>query len=202
MQAPKEALLFIIAVPWPDPSNQQPASTTTTTTPKPNGLKLLASSPDTIRAWPGGFGYAKLGANYGPSLSAHMQATGTGFDQVLWLFGPQREVTEAGASNFFVIWENKSTGRVEMVTAALENQLILPGVTRRSVLDLARKRFSSSAATDAGTVAGGLKPLDVIERSFTISEVEEASKEGHIIEAFVSGTAVSIHLTSPHSAVR
>lgn len=131
-----------------------------------------------------------------------MQATGTGFDQVLWLFGPQREVTEAGASNFFVIWENKSTGRVEMVTAALENQLILPGVTRRSVLDLARERFSSSAATDAGTVAGGLKPLDVIERSFTISEVEEASKEGRIIEAFVSGTAVSIHLTSPHSAVR
>lgn len=171
VQAPKEALLFIIAVPWPDLSS------------KASGLKLLASTPDTIRAWPGGFGYAKLGANYGPSLAAHGVATGQGFDQVLWLFGSEREVTEAGASNFFIVWENKQTKKIELVTASLENQLILPGVTRRSVLELARERFSSSSTT-------GLAPVEVVERPFTIGEVEEAWKEGRIIEAFVSGTAV------------
>lgn len=106
-----------------------------------------------------------------------------GFDQVLWLFGEQREITEAGASNFFIIWENKDTKKLELVTAPLDNQLILPGVTRRSVLELARERLSKQQPT-------GLAPLEVVERSFTIGEVEEAWKEGRIVEAFVSGTAV------------
>lgn len=177
VQTPKEALLFIIAVPWPDPSKKPVAPGT-----KP-GLKLLASHPETIRAWPGGFGYAKLGANYGPSLSAHGQAQALGFDQVLWLFGEDRQVTEAGASNFFIIWENKDTGRLELVTAPLENQLILAGVTRRSVLELARSRLTKPV--------GSLAPVDVVEKALTIGDVELAWKEGRVVEAFVSGTAVS-----------
>lgn len=178
VQAPKEALLYIIAVPWPDMSTGQDNT---------QGLKLLASQPDSIRAWPGGFGYAKLGANYGPSLTAHSKAVAQGFDQVLWLFGEERLVTEAGASNFFIVWENKETKKLELVTAALENQLILPGVTRRSVLDLVRERLS-------GDNSYGLAPVDVVERTFTITEVEEAWKEGRIVEAFVSGTAVCLSL--------
>lgn len=179
---PKEALLFIIAVPWPDPAKaMKPADDGQKSKP---GLKLLASGQDTIRAWPGGFGYAKLGANYGPSLAAHGQATAIGFNQVLWLFGTERQVTEAGASNFFIVWENKQTGKRELVTAPLENQLILPGVTRRSVLELAREKLSQTV--------DGLAPVDVVERSFTIGEVEEAWKEGRIVEAFVSGTAVCV----------
>ncbi|GMG34741.1 unnamed protein product [Aspergillus oryzae] len=178
VQTPKEALLFIIAVPWPDPSKLKKPEEGT----KP-GLKLLASTPDTIRAWPGGFGYAKLGANYGPSLVAHGKAQAIGFDQILWLFGQDRQVTEAGASNFFIVWENKETGKIELVTAPLENQLILPGVTRRSVLQLARTELSKPT--------GSLAPVEVVERDFTISEVEQAWKEGRIIEAFVCGTAVS-----------
>ncbi|EAW18625.1 branched-chain amino acid aminotransferase, cytosolic [Aspergillus fischeri NRRL 181] len=178
VQTPKEALLFIIAVPWPDPS-KKPVEPGT----KP-GLKLLASHPETIRAWPGGFGYAKLGANYGPSLSAHGQAQALGFDQVLWLFGEDRQVTEAGASNFFIVWENKDTGRLELVTAPLENQLILAGVTRRSVLELARSRLAKPV--------GSLAPVDVVEKALTIGDVELAWKEGRIVEAFVSGTAYFI----------
>lgn len=179
VQIPKEALLFVIVLPWPDPSKAKKDSTT-----QP-GLKLLASHEDTIRAWPGGFGYAKLGANYGPSLAAHGQAQAMGFHQVLWLFGADRQITEAGASNFFVIWENKETGKRELVTAPLENQLILPGVTRRSVLELARTKLSQPG--------GNLPPVDVVERSFTIGEVEQAWKEGRLVEAFVSGTAVSVY---------
>lgn len=63
--SPSEVLLFIIAVPWPDLSTGwNPANT-----PKTPGLRLLASKNDT-RAWPGGFGYAKVGANYGPAFVA------------------------------------------------------------------------------------------------------------------------------------
>lgn len=174
VQAPREALLYIIAVPWPDLSVGED---------KKQGLKLLASRPENVRAWPGGFGYAKLGANYGPSLMAHSTATAQGFDQVLWLFGEERLVTEAGASNFFVVWENKETKKLELVTAPLENQLILPGVTRRSVLELVRERLS-------GDNSYGLAPVDVVERSFTITDVEQAWRDGRIVEAFVAGTAV------------
>ncbi len=56
-------LLFIIAVPWPDLSTGSPPGAA----PGPPGLKLLASKND-VRAWPGGFGYAKVGANYGKDL--------------------------------------------------------------------------------------------------------------------------------------
>jgi branched-chain amino acid aminotransferase len=180
---PKEALLFIIAVPWPDftkmPKDPQQ--------PPKKGLKLFASSPDTIRAWPGGFGYAKLGANYGPSLQAHGQAQAQGFDQILWLFGQDRQVTEAGASNFFIIWHNADNGKLELVTAPLDNQLILPGVTRRSVLELVRERLSKGPV-------GQLAPLEAVERTLTIGDIEKASKEGRIVESFVSGTAVSLSL--------
>ena len=174
VQAPREALLYIIAVPWPDLSVGED---------KKQGLKLLSSRPENVRAWPGGFGYAKLGANYGPSLMAHSTATAQGFDQVLWLFGEERLVTEAGASNFFVVWENKETKKLELVTAPLENQLILPGVTRRSVLELVRQRLS-------GDNSYGLAPVGVVERSFTITDVEQAWRDGRIVEAFVAGTAV------------
>lgn len=174
VQVPKEALLFIIAVPWPD-----------FTKTRKDGLRLFASNPDTIRAWPGGFGYAKLGANYGPSLQAHGKAQAMGFDQILWLFGEDRQVTEAGASNFFIVWKNKETGQLELVTAPLENQLILPGVTRRSVLELVNERLSKQSAS-------GLAPLKVVERAFTIGEIEQAANEGRIVESFVSGTAVSL----------
>ncbi|RDW90724.1 branched-chain amino acid aminotransferase, cytosolic [Aspergillus mulundensis] len=179
VQAPAEALLFIIAVPWPDP-----ASRLKVVPGEALGLKLLASTPDTIRAWPGGFGYAKLGANYGPSLAAHGKAQAQGFDQVLWLFGEDRQVTEAGASNFFIVWENAETGKRELVTAPLENQLILPGVTRRSVLELARSRLNQTV--------GDLGAVEVVEKTFTIGDVEAAWKEGRVVEAFVCGTAFFI----------
>ncbi|KAJ5133420.1 hypothetical protein N7448_001552 [Penicillium atrosanguineum] len=181
VQVPKEALLFIIAVPWPDFTKMKKEGETE---PK-KGLKLFASTPDSVRAWPGGFGSAKLGANYGPSLQAHGKAQALGFDQILWLFGEDRQVTEAGASNFFIIWHNADTGRLELVTAPLENQLILPGVTRRSVLELVRERLSKQAV-------GSLEPLQVVERTLTISEIEKAAQEGRIVESFVSGTAYFI----------
>ncbi len=52
--APAEALLFVVAVAWPDLSS----ATRPGTAQRPPGLKLLASKSD-VRAWPGGFGYAK-----------------------------------------------------------------------------------------------------------------------------------------------
>lgn len=163
VQRPKEALLYVIAAFMP-----------TLDTPT-GGMKLMTSPKGQVRAWVGGFGYAKVGANYGPSLAATADATSKGYSQVLWLYGEQGYCTEAGASNFFIVWKNKDTGRTELVTAPLDDKLILDGVTRRSVLELARERLEGE--------------INVVERRYTISEVMEAYDEGRLVEAFAAGTA-------------
>lgn len=179
VQKPKEALLYIMACCFPSfdtPSGAAgPSDNMTQQSSKAkSGLKLLASKEDTVRAWPGGFGYAKVGANYGPSLIAQGEAKARGFDQVLWLLGKDCDVTEAGASNFFVVWRKE--GKLQLVTAPLDDKIILDGVTRRSVLQLARERLGGD--------------LEIVERKYTMSEVEDAAEEGRLLEAFAAGTAV------------
>lgn len=182
VQKPFEAMLFIIAVMFPplDDPSAAPPSLAQVNRPKAAGMKLLASNHDMIRAWPGGFGNAKVGANYGPSLVAQAEARQRGYDQILWLFGEDCLVTEAGASNFFVVWKN-AEGKVELVTAPLGDGIILEGVTRCSVLDMARERLGEE--------------VTVVERKFTMDEVVKASEEGRLLEAFASGTAVSTNTT-------
>ena len=167
---PKEAMLFVIASYFPELADTMPY-----------GMKLLASQNDEVRAWPGGFGFAKVGANYGPSLAATGEAKTRGYDQILWLFGQDGTVTEAGASNFFVVWRSQA-GKLQLVTAPLGDKVILDGVTRRSVLELVRERLSDDKIFEA---------LEVVERKYTMDEVAEAVKEGRIVEAFACGTAVS-----------
>lgn len=174
VQKPKEALLYIIVACFPNMSAG--------TGPKP-GMKLLASQEDMVRAWPGGFGYAKVGANYGPSLLAQGEARAKGYDQILWLFGENCEVTEAGASNFFVVWRTREGG-LQLVTAPLGEKIILDGVTRRSVLELARERLSGRDEE--------LEAVEVVERKFQMHELVEAVEEGRLVEAFAAGTAFFI----------
>lgn len=165
VQAPREALLFITASFMPRMDNA------------PGGMRLHTSPEDMVRAWVGGFGYAKVGANYGPSLLATAEARARGFGQVLWLYGADGYCTEAGASNFFVVMREKGSGKTQIVTAPLDDRLILDGVTRRSLLQLARERLGEE--------------VEVVERRYTIQEVVEADAEGRLVEAFAAGTAVS-----------
>ncbi|RAR14763.1 branched-chain-amino-acid aminotransferase [Stemphylium lycopersici] len=171
VERPKEALLFVILccfAPMGDMSG---------------GIKLLASQDDMCRAWPGGFGYAKVGANYGPSLVAQGEARKKGYHQILWLFGEDCTITEAGASNFFVVWKTKE-GKLQLVTADLNERIVLDGVTRRSILELARAKLTSSSSAPED-----LESLEIVERKFTVFEIEEAAKEGRLVEAFAAGTA-------------
>ncbi|KAL9006418.1 MAG: hypothetical protein Q9188_000823 [Gyalolechia gomerana] len=178
---PRDALLYIIALQFPILDEAK------------SNMKLLASRDDMVRAWPGGFGFATVGANYGPGFVAQAEAKHRGYDQVLWFLDQQNEVTEAGASNFFVVWKTKE-GVLQLVTVPLTDGIILDGVTRRSVLDLARTRLDGSI--------GGLVALEVEERKFNMAEVEEAVEEGRMIETFVAGTAVGVPFPLPRSDER
>lgn len=138
-------------------------------------VKLYADRQH-VRAWPGGTGDKKVGGNYGPTIRPQILAAQRGYSQVLWLAdgkgGPF--VTEVGTMNFFAFWTNKD-GEKELVSPALDGT-ILPGVTRRSVLDLARE-------------AGEYK---VTERAISIHELLDAQREGRLHEAFGTGTAVVV----------
>ena len=171
---PQQAMLFIILVCFPS------LDFSTASIP---GMKLFASEKNMIRAWPGGFGFAKLGANYGPTLAAQAEAREKGYDQILWLLGDDGAVTEAGASNFFVIWKTREDQN-QLITAPLEDNIILDGVTRRSIIDLASTRLFKPE--------GDLDKLEVVERKFYLSEIAEAAHEGRLIEAFAAGTAFFI----------
>ena len=121
-----------------------------------------------VRAAHGGIGAAKAGGNYAASLLAAERAKQRGYDQVLWLDERHEQVEEVGTMNvFFRIGDT-------LVTPALHDS-ILAGVTRDSVLQLARER--------------GLK---VEERTVLLEELRQASRAGTLREAFGTGTAAVI----------
>lgn len=122
-----------------------------------------------VRAVRGGLGEAKAGANYVASLKAQMKAHEEGYSQVLWLDGVERKyIEEVGAMNIFF----KINGKV--VTPIL-NGSILPGVTRRSCIQLCK---------DWG--------YEVEERRISAEELFGAAQSGELEEVWGTGTAAVI----------
>ena len=133
-----------------------------------NPVKIYVSD-EFVRAVRGGVGEAKTMANYAASLYAAEVAKKKGFTQVLWLDGIERRyVEEVGTMNIFFRVED------ELVTPALTGS-ILPGVTRDSVIQLARHWG-----------------IPVTERAITIDEVVEKIQNGTMKEIFGTGTAAVI----------
>uniref|UniRef100_A0A673ZBB2 Branched-chain-amino-acid aminotransferase n=1 Tax=Salmo trutta TaxID=8032 RepID=A0A673ZBB2_SALTR len=131
----------------------------------------LLADPSYVRACRGGVGAYKMGGNYGPTISVQNEAIKQGCQQVLWLYGEQEEITEVGTMNLFIYWTNEG-GERELLTPPLDG-IILPGVTRQSLLDLAREW-------------GEFK---VTERTMGMKELLGALDSGKITEVFGAGTA-------------
>jgi len=146
----------------------------------PTGFKAISleATDYAVRAWPGGVGDKKLGANYAPCIVPQMQAASRGFHQNLWLFGEEEYVTEVGTMNLFACIKNKETGQNEMLTAPLDGT-ILEGVTRDSILGLARERLAPEGWM-------------ITERKFTMQELADAADEGRMLEVFGAGTAAIV----------
>ena len=122
-----------------------------------------------VRAVRGGVGNVKTGGNYAASIKAHTTSRRKGYTQVLWLDAVERKyVEEVGTSNIFFVING------ELVTPPLGGT-ILPGITRDTVLQLAKDRKI---------------PTD--ERRITIDEVIAAAEDGSLTESFGSGTAAVI----------
>lgn len=140
----------------------------------PTGFKPIGlyADPEVTRAWPGGVGMYKMGSNYAPTILTGRQAQEQGCQQVLWLYGADQLVTEVGTMNIFVLWKNEQ-GETELVTPSLDDGLILPGVTRQSLLDLCRE----------------WNEIKVVEKNISMNEIIKALKEDRLYEMFGAGTA-------------
>lgn len=145
----------------------------------------LEADPNKVRAWPGGTGTYKLGLNYAPTLQPQMEAATRGYSQNLWLFGEEHLLTEVGNMNLFVVLKHEN-GSTELITPPL-NGMILPGVTRDSILSLARDHVDGKM-----NIEGLPENLTVSEREVSMKEIEQASKAGRLLEMFGSGTAVVV----------
>lgn len=143
---------------------------------KASGPIRIKATDDAVRSWPGGTGDTKLGANYAPCVVPQQQAAKEGFMQNLWLFNGY--LTEVGMMNFFLVFLNKETGKKEFTTAPLDG-LILEGVTRMSILELARERLDPTE-------------WEITERKVHITELIERSKKNEVLEAFGAGTAAIV----------
>ena len=133
-----------------------------------NPVKILVTS-EYVRAVRGGVGEAKTPGNYAASLLAGDLAHEAGYTQVLWLDGvEQKYLEEVGSMNIFFVIDD------EIITPEL-NGSILPGVTRKSVIELARHWNEK-----------------VSERKVSIDELFEAHAAGTLKEVFGSGTAAVI----------
>ncbi len=121
------------------------------------------------RAVEGGTGYAKAGGNYAGSLYPAVKGQKEGFRQLIWTDAKEHKyIEEAGTMNVLFVIDGK------IITPA-SSDTILAGITRRSVVDIAR---------DWG--------YEVEERKVSVEEVISAIKEGRLTEAFGAGTAATI----------
>lgn len=147
-------------------------------------VQLLATTKY-VRAAPGGTGGYKLGANYAPGIVPQKEAMKEGYSQNLWLLGEEHALTEVGTMNLFVALK-QADGTVELVTPPLDD-VVLPGVTRDSVLQLARDHASGKSP-----IPGLPSKLTVSERKLIMADLVQAEKEGTLVEVFGTGTAAII----------
>ena len=123
----------------------------------PRGVQPVSVylSEDYIRAAPGGTGDIKCAGNYAASLLAQEQAIAAGCDQVVWLDAVEkRYVEEMGGMNLFFVLG--SGADAELVTPALTGTL-LPGITRDSLIDVARRAGPHASPSGGSASTSGAR---------------------------------------------
>ena len=134
----------------------------------PEGFKAidLEISMKYTRAAPGGTGSTKTCCNYAGTMKPAKETKEKGFAQLIYLDAANMEyIDEVGTANFFAVIDG-------VVATPRLRGTILPGITRKSVLELASKKL-------------GMK---VEEREISYKELNEESCS----EAFCTGTAAVI----------
>jgi branched-chain amino acid aminotransferase len=122
------------------------------------------------RAAPGGTGAAKCGGNYAASLVPQGEAMALGHDQVVFLDAVERKwIEELGGMNLYFAMRDGS-----LITPPLSGT-ILPGITRDSIMQLARE-----------------EGLTVREERYSLDQWRDDAASGELLETFACGTAAVV----------
>jgi branched-chain amino acid aminotransferase len=122
------------------------------------------------RAASGGTGAAKCGGNYAASLIAQTEASANGCDQVVFLDAAEhRWIEELGGMNVFFVMDDGS-----LLTPPLAGT-ILPGITRASIIQLARQ-----------------EGMTVTEAPYAFEAWRADAASGRVRETFACGTAAVV----------
>lgn len=122
------------------------------------------------RAAIGGVGRAKAAGNYGASLYPAKQCQLAGFHQLIWTDAVEHKyIEESGTMN--VMFQIGGT----LITPSEESDTILRGITKRSVIEVAKKWG-----------------IPVEERKVSVEEIITAARNGSLEDAFGAGTAATI----------
>lgn len=125
---------------------------------------------DYTRAAPGGTGAAKCGGNYAASLVPQAEAIARGHDQVVFLDAAEHKwIEELGGMNLYFVFDDGT-----LLTPALTGT-ILPGITRDSLLTLARE-----------------EGLTVEEGRYSLDQWRADAASGKLVETFACGTAAVV----------
>lgn len=126
------------------------------------------------RSADGGVGFAKAAGNYGAQFYPTNLAQKEGFQQIIWTDASTHDyLEEAGTMNIFFRIEDK------LITAP-NNDRILDGVTRKSIIQLAEDL-----------------DIECEVKRVNVKEIKDAARNGSLKEIFGAGTAAVI---SPVSA--
>jgi branched-chain amino acid aminotransferase len=122
------------------------------------------------RAAQGGTGAAKAAGNYAASLYPAKLGQEKGYRQLIWTDAAEhRYIEESGTMNLFVVMDGV------LVTPPLDSGTILPGITRDSILTIARSWG-----------------MAIEERKIEVTELRDAIQDQRVTELFGAGTAATI----------
>lgn len=125
------------------------------------------------RSASGGVGAVKAAGNYGAQFYPTSLAQEKGFQQIIWTDSNEHKyLEEAGTMNVFFRINNT------LITAPVSDR-ILNGVTRKSILELAK-----------------YNGIETQVRKISVAELIDAEKQGNLKEIFGAGTAAVVSLIS------
>ena len=131
--------------------------------------KILAET-QYHRSGQGGLGHVKTSSNYAPLFHPTELAMRAGYDTILWLDASDGQtIQECNAMNIFFVVKG------HLITPQLEGT-ILPGITRRSVIELARDVFNSP----------------VQETRISIDDLRQWVKQGDLDDMFITASAAGL----------
>jgi branched-chain amino acid aminotransferase len=133
-------------------------------------LVRVKIEPYFTRAALGGVGRVKAAGNYGASLYPAKFAQDQGYHQLVWTDAKEHKfIEESGTMNILFVIDDV------LMTPSEDEDTILRGVTKRSILELAQ-----------------YWGIQVEERKISVEEVINAAKSGRLQDAFGAGTAATL----------